>query len=86
MAETCVFTSKVQQLLAVVEASGFELQKDGKVSGGCSAREERACARAQGERELERETEPKVATLGLLLLCPVRALPLSLYATRSALP
>lgn len=49
MSETCVFAAKVQQLLAVVEASGFALQKDGKVrvvsvvlSGpsGC------ACARA----------------------------------------
>jgi hypothetical protein len=32
--QTCIFASKVAQLLAVVEASGFELvQKDGKVSG-----------------------------------------------------
>jgi hypothetical protein len=39
MAETatCVFSSKVEQLLAVVEASGFALQKDGKVSADRAA-------------------------------------------------
>jgi hypothetical protein len=31
MAEAAVFSSKVQQLLAVVEASGFALRQDGKV-------------------------------------------------------
>lgn len=49
--QPCVFASKVQQLLAVVEASGFALQQDGKVRGSEGAARARISEReAEGSR------------------------------------
>lgn len=82
MAEVAVFSSKVQQLLAVVEASGFALQQDGKVrrrgrqAQGAQNRSKNSFRRPDSQKKTNAPLLPFALSLSLSFSLPLeRALP-----------